>query len=39
LHFGKHGEVGGGVGGVGIEEGAVPVEEDAAEAWFNGVFH
>ena len=39
LHFGKHGEVGGGVGGVGVEEGAVPVEEDAAEAWFIGAFH
>jgi hypothetical protein len=27
----EHGEVGGGIGGVGIEEGAVPIEEDATE--------
>src|SRR5258707_4847497 len=35
LHFSEHGEVGGGVGGVGVEEGAVPVEEDAFD-WMAG---
>jgi len=35
VHFGEHGEVGGGVGGVGVEECAVPVEENAFE-WIDG---
>ena len=30
-HFAEHGEIGGGIGVVGIEESAVPVEEDAAD--------
>src|SRR6266852_3657438 len=29
-HFAKHSEIGGGIGPIGIEKGAVPVEEDAA---------
>ncbi len=36
LHFAEHGEVRGGVGGVRVEEGAVPVEEDAAEDIWTG---
>jgi hypothetical protein len=39
LHFSEHGEVGGGVRGVGVEESAVPVEEDAFERAIAGVFH
>ena len=31
LHFTKHGEVGGGIGSVRVEESAVPIEEDALE--------
>jgi hypothetical protein len=31
IHFAEHGEVGSGVSGIGVEQGAVPVEEDAAE--------
>ena len=31
LHFAKHGEVSGGIGGVGVKESAVPVEQDASE--------
>ncbi len=31
LHFSEHGQVRGGVGGIGIQERAVPVEEDAFE--------
>ncbi len=39
LHFFKHGQVGGGIGGVGVEECAVPVEEDAVESTIAGCFH
>lgn len=40
LHFSEHSEVGGGVCGVGVEESAVPVEEDAAKgARSVGGFH
>src|SRR5882724_12245697 len=31
VHSAKHGEVGGSVGGVGVEERAVPIEEDATK--------
>ncbi len=42
-HFAEHGEIGGGIGAVGIEERAVPIEKDAlnfsvwASAHFGGV--
>jgi hypothetical protein len=40
VHFAEHSEVGGGVCGVGIQESAVPVEEDTAEgAGSVGGFH
>ena len=39
LHFSKHGEVSGGVCGVGVKERAVPVEENAFETVVAGVFH
>jgi len=39
LHFSKHGEVSGGVCGVGVKERAVPVEENALERVVAGVFH
>jgi len=39
LHFLEHGEVGAGVRGVGVEERAVPVEEDTFERVVAGVFH
>jgi hypothetical protein len=39
LHLFKHGQVGGGIGGVGVEERAVPVEEDALESTIAGCFH
>jgi hypothetical protein len=34
-HFAEHGEIRGGIGAIGVEESAVPVEEDAADlaAW------
>jgi hypothetical protein len=31
LHFAKHGQVGGGIGSVGVKKSAVPVEQDALE--------
>ena len=34
LHFGEHGEIRGGIGGVGIEQSAVPIEEDALQRGF-----
>jgi len=39
LHLFEHGEVGCGVRGVGVEERAVPVEEDAAQRLVGGFFH
>src|SRR6266851_5824438 len=39
LHFSKHGEVSGGVCGVGVKERAVPVEENAFETVVAGGFH
>ena len=34
LHFGEHRQICGGVGGVGIEQSAVPIEEDALQRGF-----
>src|SRR5260370_24774007 len=33
FHFTEHGEVGGGIGGVGGEEWCVPLEEEAVGRW------